>query len=137
LQDITVGCVMLDQQQQQRTSTNYVDMPFFSKLGKIVKPVLDPEQESLISNAFIASDLRMHKLPSSTDLISVDWTHYFTFDSPAEGRGISLSADISNLLAEKNGLHKAYMDLRIDATKAALFSSHRLVQQRLREMQDD
>ncbi|VDL88183.1 unnamed protein product, partial [Schistocephalus solidus] len=24
-------------------------------------------------------------------------------------------ADISNLLAEKNGLHKAYMDLRTDA----------------------
>ncbi|VDL94908.1 unnamed protein product [Schistocephalus solidus] len=43
-------------------------------------------------------------------------------------------ADISNLLAEKNGLHKAYMDLRTDATKAAFFRCHRLVQQRLREM---
>ncbi|VDL91620.1 unnamed protein product [Schistocephalus solidus] len=30
-------------------------------------------------------------------------------------------ADISNLLVEKNGLHKAYMDLRTDATKAAFF----------------
>ncbi|VDL95058.1 unnamed protein product [Schistocephalus solidus] len=30
-------------------------------------------------------------------------------------------ADISNLVAEKNGLHKAYMDLRTDATKAAFF----------------
>ncbi|VDL95030.1 unnamed protein product [Schistocephalus solidus] len=30
-------------------------------------------------------------------------------------------ADISNLLAEKNGLHKAYMDLRTDATKAVFF----------------
>ncbi|VDL91373.1 unnamed protein product [Schistocephalus solidus] len=28
-------------------------------------------------------------------------------------------ADISNLLADKNGQHKAYMDLRTDATKAA------------------
>ncbi|VDL91297.1 unnamed protein product [Schistocephalus solidus] len=45
-------------------------------------------------------------------------------------------ADISNLIAEKNGLHKAYMDLRTDATKAAFFRCHRLVQQRLWEMQD-
>ncbi|VDM04042.1 unnamed protein product, partial [Schistocephalus solidus] len=30
-------------------------------------------------------------------------------------------ADISNLIAERNGLHKAYMDLRTDATKAAFF----------------
>ncbi|VDL87067.1 unnamed protein product, partial [Schistocephalus solidus] len=45
-------------------------------------------------------------------------------------------ADISNLLAEKNGLHKAYMDLRTDATKAAFFRCLHLVRQRLREMQD-
>ncbi|VDL85162.1 unnamed protein product [Schistocephalus solidus] len=45
-------------------------------------------------------------------------------------------ADISNLLAEKNELHKAYMDLRTDATKAACLRCRRLVQQRLREMQD-
>ncbi|VDL89786.1 unnamed protein product [Schistocephalus solidus] len=45
-------------------------------------------------------------------------------------------ANISNLLAEKNGLQKAYMDLRTDATKAAFFRCRRLVQQRLREMQD-
>ncbi|VDL96999.1 unnamed protein product [Schistocephalus solidus] len=44
--------------------------------------------------------------------------------------------DISNLLAEKNEIHKAYMDLRTDATKAALFRCRRLVQQRLREIQD-
>ncbi|VDL97601.1 unnamed protein product [Schistocephalus solidus] len=29
--------------------------------------------------------------------------------------------DISNLLAEKNGLHKAFMYLRTDSTKAAFF----------------
>ncbi|VDM04479.1 unnamed protein product [Schistocephalus solidus] len=46
------------------------------------------------------------------------------------------NADISNLLAEKNGRHKAYMDLRTDATKATFFRCRRLVQQRLREMQD-
>ncbi|VDM03763.1 unnamed protein product [Schistocephalus solidus] len=46
------------------------------------------------------------------------------------------NADISNILAEKNALHKAYMDLRTDATKAAFFRCRRLVQQRLREMQD-
>ncbi|VDL94616.1 unnamed protein product [Schistocephalus solidus] len=46
------------------------------------------------------------------------------------------NADITNLLAEKNGLHKAYVGLRTDATKAAFFRCHHLVQQRLREMQD-
>ncbi|VDL91701.1 unnamed protein product [Schistocephalus solidus] len=46
------------------------------------------------------------------------------------------NADISNLLAEKNGLHKAYMVLRTDATKSALFRCRCLVQQRLWEMQD-
>ncbi|VDL96412.1 unnamed protein product [Schistocephalus solidus] len=45
-------------------------------------------------------------------------------------------ADISNLLAEKNELHKTYMDFRADATKAAFFRCHCLVRQRLREMQD-
>ncbi|VDM00374.1 unnamed protein product [Schistocephalus solidus] len=45
-------------------------------------------------------------------------------------------ADISNRLAEKNQLHKAYMDLQTNATIAAFFKCHRLVQQRLREMQD-
>ncbi|VDL90885.1 unnamed protein product [Schistocephalus solidus] len=45
-------------------------------------------------------------------------------------------AAISNLSVEENGLHKAYMDLRTDATKAAFFRCRRLAQQRLREMQD-
>ncbi|VDL91075.1 unnamed protein product [Schistocephalus solidus] len=45
-------------------------------------------------------------------------------------------ADISNLLAKKNGLCKAYMDIRTDATKAAFFRCWCLVQQRLREMHD-
>ncbi|VDL90990.1 unnamed protein product [Schistocephalus solidus] len=38
-------------------------------------------------------------------------------------------ADISNLLAEKNELQKAYMDLRTDATKAAFFRCRHLVQE--------
>ncbi|VDL98064.1 unnamed protein product [Schistocephalus solidus] len=45
-------------------------------------------------------------------------------------------ANISNLLAEKGGLHKAFMDLQTGATKAAFFRCQRLVQQRLRQMQD-
>ncbi|VDL92677.1 unnamed protein product [Schistocephalus solidus] len=45
-------------------------------------------------------------------------------------------ADIHSLLMEKNRLHKAYMDIRTDATKAAFFRCRRLVQQRLCEMQD-
>ncbi|VDL99043.1 unnamed protein product [Schistocephalus solidus] len=44
--------------------------------------------------------------------------------------------DISKLLAEKNRLHKAYMDLRTDATIAAFFRCRRHIQQQLREMQD-
>uniref|UniRef100_A0A183TE98 Polyprotein n=1 Tax=Schistocephalus solidus TaxID=70667 RepID=A0A183TE98_SCHSO len=37
-------------------------------------------------------------------------------------------ADISNSLVEKNGLHKAYMNLQTDATKAAFFRRHCLLQ---------
>nr|VZI39969.1 unnamed protein product [Spirometra erinaceieuropaei] len=45
-------------------------------------------------------------------------------------------AAISNLLAEKNRLHKAYVDHPTDDDKAAFYSSRRNLQQRLREMQD-
>uniref|UniRef100_A0A183T0N1 RNase_Zc3h12a_2 domain-containing protein n=1 Tax=Schistocephalus solidus TaxID=70667 RepID=A0A183T0N1_SCHSO len=45
-------------------------------------------------------------------------------------------ANISNLLAEKNGLDKTYMDLRADATKVAFIRCLRLVWQRRRETQD-
>nr|VZI53002.1 unnamed protein product [Spirometra erinaceieuropaei] len=41
-----------------------------------------------------------------------------------------------NLLAEKNRLHKAYVDHPTDANKAAFYHSRRQLQQRLREMQD-
>ncbi|BHF81141.1 hypothetical protein SprV_0702427100 [Sparganum proliferum] len=42
----------------------------------------------------------------------------------------------SNLLAEKNRLHKAYVDRSTDDNKAAFYRSRRQLQQRLREMQD-
>nr|VZI26891.1 unnamed protein product [Spirometra erinaceieuropaei] len=45
-------------------------------------------------------------------------------------------AAIRNLLAEKNRLHKAYVDHPTDAAKAAFYRSRRQLQQRLREMQD-
>nr|VZI11855.1 unnamed protein product [Spirometra erinaceieuropaei] len=45
-------------------------------------------------------------------------------------------AAIRNLLAEKNRLHKAYVDHPTDATKAAFYRSRRELQQRLRETQD-
>nr|VZI02283.1 unnamed protein product [Spirometra erinaceieuropaei] len=45
-------------------------------------------------------------------------------------------AAIRNLPAEKNRLHKAYVDHPTDATKAAFYRSRRQLQQRLREMQD-
>nr|VZI23149.1 unnamed protein product [Spirometra erinaceieuropaei] len=45
-------------------------------------------------------------------------------------------AVIRNLLAEKNRLHKVYVDHPTDATKAAFYRSRRQLQQRLRKMQD-
>ncbi|VDL92744.1 unnamed protein product [Schistocephalus solidus] len=45
-------------------------------------------------------------------------------------------SDISNLIVEKIGLHKAYADIRTDATKVAFFIRRCFVQQLLREMQD-
>ncbi|VDL85728.1 unnamed protein product [Schistocephalus solidus] len=36
-------------------------------------------------------------------------------------------ADVSNLLTEKNGLYKAYIDLRTDATKATFLRCYRIV----------
>ncbi|BHF61154.1 hypothetical protein SprV_0100412600 [Sparganum proliferum] len=45
-------------------------------------------------------------------------------------------AAISNLIAEKNRLHKAYVDRPTDENRAAFYRNRRLVQQRLREMQD-
>ncbi|VDM00710.1 unnamed protein product [Schistocephalus solidus] len=46
------------------------------------------------------------------------------------------NADFSNLLAEKNGLCKAYIDLRTDATKSLFLRCRLLLQQRWREMQN-
>ncbi|BHF81426.1 hypothetical protein SprV_0702455600 [Sparganum proliferum] len=43
---------------------------------------------------------------------------------------------ISNLLAEKNRLHKAYLDHPTDDNKAAIYRSRCHLQQRLREIQD-
>ncbi|BHF71155.1 hypothetical protein SprV_0401421000 [Sparganum proliferum] len=45
-------------------------------------------------------------------------------------------AVISNLLAEKNRLHKAYVDHPTDDKRAAFYLSRRHLQQRLRKMQD-
>nr|VZI48037.1 unnamed protein product [Spirometra erinaceieuropaei] len=45
-------------------------------------------------------------------------------------------AAIRNLLAEKNRLHKAYVDHPTDVTKAAFYRNRRQLQQRLREMRD-
>ncbi|BHF74133.1 hypothetical protein SprV_0401721700 [Sparganum proliferum] len=45
-------------------------------------------------------------------------------------------AVISNLLAEKNRLHKAYVDHPTEDNRAAFYRNRRIVQQRLREMQN-
>nr|VZI41445.1 unnamed protein product [Spirometra erinaceieuropaei] len=46
-------------------------------------------------------------------------------------------AAISNLLTEKNRLHKAYGDRTIDDNRAVFYRSRRLARQRLRELQDN
>ncbi|VDM03728.1 unnamed protein product, partial [Schistocephalus solidus] len=73
-------------------------------------------------------------------IITPPWKHdgvnFEISSSPLPWKPSEAHADISNLLVEKNGLHKAYMDLWTDATKAAFVRFRRLVQQRLREMQD-
>nr|VZI38792.1 unnamed protein product [Spirometra erinaceieuropaei] len=55
---------------------------------------------------------------------------------PTPGLVDGNDAAISNLLADKNRLHKAYVTRPTDDNKAAFCHSRRLVQQRLREMQD-
>nr|VZI32819.1 unnamed protein product [Spirometra erinaceieuropaei] len=45
-------------------------------------------------------------------------------------------AAINNLLAEKNRLHKAYVEHPTDENRSAFYRCRRLLQQRLREMQD-
>nr|VZI22715.1 unnamed protein product [Spirometra erinaceieuropaei] len=45
-------------------------------------------------------------------------------------------AAIRDLFAEKNGIHKAYVDQPTDDNKTAFYRSRRHLQQRLREMQD-
>ncbi|BHF59592.1 hypothetical protein SprV_0100255200 [Sparganum proliferum] len=45
-------------------------------------------------------------------------------------------AAIDNQLAEKNRLHKAYVDRPTDNNRTAFYRSRRLIQQRLREMQE-
>nr|VZH95819.1 unnamed protein product [Spirometra erinaceieuropaei] len=45
-------------------------------------------------------------------------------------------AAIRNMLAEKNRLHKAYVEHPTEGNKAAFYRSRRQLQQRLREMQD-
>nr|VZI24415.1 unnamed protein product [Spirometra erinaceieuropaei] len=45
-------------------------------------------------------------------------------------------ATISNLLAEKNRLHKAYVNRPTGHNKTTYYHSRRILQQRLREMQD-
>ncbi|BHF64166.1 hypothetical protein SprV_0200716500 [Sparganum proliferum] len=46
-------------------------------------------------------------------------------------------AVINNLLAEKNGLNRVYLERPTDANKAAFYQCRRLAQQRLRGMQAD
>ncbi|BHF59291.1 hypothetical protein SprV_0100224800 [Sparganum proliferum] len=57
----------------------------------------------------------------------------------ADATAVAENASVENrcnLLAEKNRLHKAYLDHPTDDNRAAFYRSRRLVQRRLREMQD-
>nr|VZI43331.1 unnamed protein product [Spirometra erinaceieuropaei] len=72
-----------------------------------------------------------HTLVQSTALavlVRARYQHQDWFDDNA--------AAIGNLLAEKDRLHKAYVNRPTDDNKAAVFRSRHLVQQRLQEMQD-
>ncbi|BHF69740.1 hypothetical protein SprV_0301278600 [Sparganum proliferum] len=57
-------------------------------------------------------------------------------NASVENRWCQLRDTIHNLLAEKNRLHKAYVDHPTADNKAAFYRSRRQLQQRLREMQD-
>lgn len=88
LRDITVACVLLDNQEEEER------WPLLSNIAKrhkrrTVLEALNGEQNSLMSNTFIASDTLMHKLPVKANLIAVDFTQCLSSDSPNTGKALS------------------------------------------------
>lgn len=89
LQDITVACVMLDNQKEEERWP----LPFHiakNHKRRTVLETLDGEQKSLISNTFIASDTLMHKLPVKTNLITMDFTQCLSSESAHTGEAVIL-----------------------------------------------
>ena len=80
LQDISVSCVMLDNQDYQKEQDRWPLPPTIARAHKrrTVLAAFDGEQRSLTSNTLLASDTEMHKLKAN--LISIDITQYYTFD---------------------------------------------------------
>nr|CDS26893.1 UHRF1 binding protein 1 [Hymenolepis microstoma] len=96
LQDITVTCVMLDNQKEEERWP----LPFSiakNHKRRTVLEALDGEQKSLISNSFLASDVLMHKLPVKTDLIAMDFTQCLSSESPDTVLPMILFAQINPL----------------------------------------
>ncbi|VUZ55776.1 unnamed protein product [Hymenolepis diminuta] len=96
IQDITVACVMLDNQKEEERWP----LPFnIAKNHKrrTVLETLDGEQKSLISNTFIASDTLMHKLPVKTNLITMDFTQCLSSESANTVLPMILFAQINPL----------------------------------------
>ncbi|VDL86526.1 unnamed protein product [Schistocephalus solidus] len=93
-------------------------------------------------NHFVISQMRLRLQPRRGPKLRSHQGHVVTMrlepliNASAARSSVPDDADISNLLAKKNGLQKTYMDFRTDVTKAAFFRRRRLAQQRLRQMQD-
>ncbi|BHF67760.1 hypothetical protein SprV_0301078900 [Sparganum proliferum] len=92
----------------------------------------------------LAGDLKSPLPPTKTPLWKTDGVNWGTHCGTVLGHARHQHGDwlddsnaaINNLLAEKNRLHKAYVNRPTDHNKAALYRSRRLVQQRLQEMED-
>ncbi|VDN95901.1 unnamed protein product, partial [Rodentolepis nana] len=96
LQDITVACVMLDNQKEEERWPLPLNIAKNHKRRTVLE-ALDGEQRSLISNSFLASDVLMHKLPVKTNLIAVDFTQCLSPESPNTVLPMILFAQINPL----------------------------------------
>ncbi|KAH9285877.1 UHRF1-binding protein 1-like [Echinococcus granulosus] len=96
LQDITVSCVMLENQREEERWPLPVAITRAYKRRTIMQ-AFDGEQRSLTSNTFVASDTEMHKLPVKANLISIDLTQCFALGNIDATLPIILYAQVNPL----------------------------------------
>ncbi|VDK21793.1 unnamed protein product [Taenia asiatica] len=94
LQDITIACVMLENQLEDERWPLPIGIARAYKKRTIVE-AFDGEQRSLTSNTFFASDTEMHKLPAKSNLISADLTQCFTYGTTDAALPIILYAQVN------------------------------------------